>query len=122
MLLGDSSSRIANATERLFSPVFPREYSNDSCFTFWYLLRGETAGKSPSIVRPFPIRIVTPFVPFRLPQSFCEGRRGGALQHDSSLLGDRRSIFEVAVRILRPVRDGNSLSGECFRIFGFEPL
>ncbi|KAL0276086.1 UNVERIFIED_CONTAM: hypothetical protein PYX00_003743 [Menopon gallinae] len=44
MLLGNSSSRIANATERLFSPVFPPKYSKDSCFTFWYLLHGKTAG------------------------------------------------------------------------------
>ncbi|XP_055596167.1 MAM and LDL-receptor class A domain-containing protein 1-like [Uranotaenia lowii] len=48
----DSRQRFTQTTARLFSPVYPANYSSDTCFQFFYHMLGQYIGKLVIYVKP----------------------------------------------------------------------
>ncbi|XP_055599839.1 uncharacterized protein LOC129749037 [Uranotaenia lowii] len=53
----DSSEQYTNATARIFSPIYPANYSIKACFQFFYHLYGDTVGKLVIYVKPITMQM-----------------------------------------------------------------
>ncbi|XP_055375453.1 uncharacterized protein LOC129608148 [Condylostylus longicornis] len=56
-MLIESINRLSLSYARLISPIYPRNYSINSCFRFWYHMYGTTVGSLKVYVKPLSIDI-----------------------------------------------------------------